>query len=90
MDFNKAISLLHIEQACVRKADSGCDRQCAKCFLVRPTQDLLDMYSFVISNMEKLRDDDKRRDNLGNNSINTIDASYLDGTQIMLKETDNE
>lgn len=86
MDLEKAIALLHVEQACIRKADAGCDRQCDKCFLVRPTEDLLSMYAYVIGILERFRDDDKRRVNLGSDNVDTIDVAYLDGTQIIMED----
>lgn len=52
MDNDKALALLKVEQACIRKAEAGCDRQCDKCFLVKPTNELLDMYSYLISKLE--------------------------------------
>lgn len=53
MNNDKALELLKVEQACIRKAEAGCDRQCDKCFLVRPTDDLLDMYSYLINKLER-------------------------------------
>ncbi|MEE3417147.1 MAG: hypothetical protein VZR53_17520 [Prevotella sp.] len=53
MDIKEALELLKIEQACIRKADEGCNRKCEECFLVQPTEKLLDMYAYLIDKLNK-------------------------------------
>lgn len=53
MNNKEALELLKIEQACIRKADAGCNRKCDECFLVQPTEKLLDMYAYLIDKLNK-------------------------------------
>lgn len=53
MNNKEALELLKIEQACIRKADAGCNRKCEECFLVQPTEKLLDMYAYLIDKLNK-------------------------------------
>lgn len=49
----RATELLEIELACVRRNESGaCDRNCAVCDLVQETDELVDMYEYVINRMK--------------------------------------
>ena len=51
MTIDEAIELLKNEKACILKADT-CDRDCAKCELVRKTEDLLSAYDMTIRALE--------------------------------------
>lgn len=66
MTSQRALELLMIERTCVRmgsgmdydllkqgyvKAGPECDRDCANCVLVQDSEELLNMYDFVISKM---------------------------------------
>lgn len=54
MTKERAIELLKIELACVKRNDDGlCDRVCAMCDLVQRTPELEDMYEYVIKHMEE-------------------------------------
>lgn len=54
MTQDRAIDLLKTELSCVRRNENGlCDRDCASCDLVQQTSELIEMYEFVISHMEK-------------------------------------
>jgi len=54
MTINEAISLMENERACIVKADT-CDRDCAKCELVKKTEDLLSAYDMVIKALERTK-----------------------------------
>ena len=51
MTIEEAIKLMKNEKACILKADT-CDRDCAKCELLRKTEDLLSAYDMVIRALE--------------------------------------
>lgn len=51
MTIDKAIALMKNEKACIVKSDT-CDRNCAKCELLRKTEDLLSAYDMVICALE--------------------------------------
>ena len=51
MTIEEAIKLMKNEKACILKADT-CDRDCAKCELIRKTEDLLSAYDMVIRALE--------------------------------------
>lgn len=48
MTKDRALELLKIEHECVLRNENGCDRDCANCDLVQETDELLEMYKFVI------------------------------------------
>lgn len=52
----RAIELLKIERECVNRNNQpfgmNCSRECSKCDLVQNTDELLEMYDFVIDAME--------------------------------------
>ena len=54
MTINEAIALMENERACIVKADT-CDRNCAKCELLRDTKDLLSAYDMVIKALEQTK-----------------------------------
>ena len=47
MTDKRALELLTIEQECVKRAVSGCDRNCDQCALVQDSGELLEMYEYV-------------------------------------------
>ena len=47
MMIDEAIELLKNEKACILRADT-CDKDCAKCELLRKTEDLLSAYDMAI------------------------------------------
>ena len=51
MTIEEAIKLMKNEKACILKVDT-CDRDCAKCELVRKTEDLLSAYDLAIKSLE--------------------------------------
>ena len=51
MNTERAIELLKIEMACIKRA-SYCDRKCGNCELVQNEKELLDMYDFVINRLK--------------------------------------
>ena len=51
MTIEEAIKLMKNEKACILKADT-CDRDCAKCELLKKTEDLLSAYDMVIRALE--------------------------------------
>lgn len=51
MTIDEAIELTKNEKACVLKADT-CDRDCAKCELLRKTEDVLSAYDMAIKSLE--------------------------------------
>lgn len=57
MTNTRAIELLKIERECVNRNNQpfgkNCSRECGKCDLVQNTDELLEMYDFVIDVMEK-------------------------------------
>ena len=48
---DKAIELMENEKTCIIKAGT-CDRNCAKCELVKKTEDLLSAYDMAIKSLE--------------------------------------
>ena len=54
MTREEAIALMENEKTCVLKADI-CDRDCAKCELVRKTEDLLSAYDLAIQALERTK-----------------------------------
>lgn len=55
MNLNRAIELLKIERECINRNNETavlCDRDCEKCDLVQSSEELLEMYDFVIRRME--------------------------------------
>ena len=52
MTIDEATALMKNEKACILKADT-CDRDCAKCELVRKTEDLLSAYDLAIQALEQ-------------------------------------
>ena len=52
MTIDEAIELMKNEKACILKADT-CDRNCAKCELLRKTEDLLSAYNMVIKTLKQ-------------------------------------
>ena len=55
MTINEAISLMENERTCIVKADT-CDRDCAKCELLRKTEDLLSAYDMVIRALKNAKE----------------------------------
>ena len=51
---DKAIELMENEKTCIIKADT-CDRNCAKCELLRDTKDLLSAYDLAIRALERTK-----------------------------------
>lgn len=61
MTNTRAIELLKIERECINRNNQpfgkNCNRECSKCDLVQNTEELLEMYDFVIEQMkEKMND----------------------------------
>lgn len=54
MTIEKAIALMKNEKACIVKSDT-CDRNCAKCELVRKTENLLSAYDMAIKALEQTK-----------------------------------
>lgn len=53
---NHVIAILENEAECVRRADKGlCDRDCERCELVRPTDEILDSYQIAIEAVKEMR-----------------------------------
>ena len=52
MTIDEAVTLMKNEEACIMKADI-CDRDCAKCELLRKTEDLLSAYNLAIQALEQ-------------------------------------
>lgn len=61
MEIQRAIELLKIERECINRNNQpfgkNCNRECSKCDLVQNTEELLEMYDFVI---EHFADADKK------------------------------
>ena len=57
MTHDRAIELLKIERECINRNNQSfgenCDRNCGKCDLVQNTEELLNMYDYVINFVEK-------------------------------------
>ena len=51
---DKAIELMENEKTCIIKADT-CDRNCAKCELLRDTKDLLSAYDMAIQALKQTK-----------------------------------
>lgn len=56
MTNKRAIELLKIERECVNRNNQpfgmNCNRECGKCDLLQNTDELIEMYDFVIDAME--------------------------------------
>ena len=52
MTNERAVEILENEAACVRRAET-CDRDCGKCDLVMPTEDILEAYDMAINILSK-------------------------------------
>lgn len=48
MTTERALELLKIERECVIMNEKGCDRNCGNCVLAQETDEILEMYSYVI------------------------------------------
>ena len=57
MKHDRAIELLKIERECINRNNQpfgkNCDRNCSKCDLVQNSEELLEMYDYVIDAIEK-------------------------------------
>lgn len=57
MTNDRAITLLEIERECITRNNQpfgfNCDRNCGKCDLVQNTEELLEMYDFVIEQLKE-------------------------------------
>ena len=56
MTLSRAIELLKIERECIDRNNETavlCDRDCEKCDLVQSSEELLEMYDFVIKYIER-------------------------------------
>lgn len=56
MTKDRALELLKIEHECVLRNENGCDRNCANCDLVQDTDELLEMYEFVLKIMNDAKE----------------------------------
>lgn len=54
MCLDTVIEVVENEKECIMRADS-CGRDCARCDLVRPTEEILEAYEFVLDVLEHLR-----------------------------------
>ena len=55
-DYNRMADIISNEIRCVRRADTNqCDRDCGKCDLVRPTQDIISVYDDVLEILNTLK-----------------------------------
>ena len=54
VNLERALELLKIEKKCISKSDT-CDRKCSNCALVQDSEELLDMYNFVINCLMEYR-----------------------------------
>ena len=52
MTIQRAKELMEIERECIKRNETGCDRDCAKCDLVQETNELITAYDRVISYIE--------------------------------------
>lgn len=50
MNNKRALELLEIERECIRRSYE-CDRKCEKCPLIQESDELLEMYTYVISKL---------------------------------------
>lgn len=61
MTNKRAIELLKIERECVNRNNQpfgmNCNRECGKCDLLQNTDELIEMYNFVIDTMDYLLDE---------------------------------
>ena len=48
MTLGRALEIIENEIECVISADNGCDRDCALCSLVRPTEEILTAYEIAL------------------------------------------
>ena len=56
MTIDRAIEIMNIEKSCVkRNEDNFCDRKCEKCDLVLPSDEILDAYDLVITELKKIK-----------------------------------
>lgn len=57
MTKQRAIKLLEIERECVNRNNQpfgyNCNRECGKCDLLQNTEELIEMYDFVIRELTK-------------------------------------
>lgn len=56
MTKDRAFELLKIEHECVVRNENGCNRDCANCDLVQDTDELLEMYEFVLKIMNDTKE----------------------------------
>lgn len=63
MDYERAYSLMDIEQRCVlRASDKRCDRDCEKCDLVQDSKELVAAYEYAKMALGSLRQVQWERD----------------------------
>lgn len=57
MEIQRAIELLKIERECINRNNQpfgkNCNRECSKCDLVQNTDELIEMYDWVIEYLER-------------------------------------
>ncbi len=62
MTNTRALELLKIERECINRNNQpfgqNCDRKCSKCDLVQNTDELIEMYDFVIEQMKEQSDEE--------------------------------
>ena len=56
MTLEKIYETIENEIECVISADKGCDRDCAFCHLVRPTEEILTAYEISLIGLKELMD----------------------------------
>lgn len=54
MCLDTVIEVVENEKECIMRADS-CGRDCARCDLVRPTEEILEAYEFVLEYLREAR-----------------------------------
>lgn len=59
MTEKEAIDVIKTEKKCVLRNIRGCDRDCAKCDLVLPDEDILTAYDMAIKVLNEEEDDRK-------------------------------
>jgi len=55
----EAVEVIKTEKKCVLRNIRGCDRDCAKCDLVLPDEDILTAYDMAIKALNEEEDDRK-------------------------------
>lgn len=56
MNIEKTIAIMRCELTCVERQDTPkCNRECATCDLVQPTEDVIKAYNTVIRILEHMR-----------------------------------